>query len=114
MKNLKYILGASLMVLGFASCENFFDEKQLHNDYTITDTRTIDYVLADADYKTIGENKTNIALALSLCTEEDSSAYAAFVLQARKPLITSLLQMYMCRLFWQISIPNSLMGQYSM
>lgn len=79
MKNLKYILGASLMVLGFASCENFFDEKQLHNDYTITDTRTIDYVLADADYKTIGENKTNIALALSLCTEEDSSAYAAFL-----------------------------------
>ena len=42
MKNLKYILGVSLSALLLASCENFFDEKQLHNNYTITDTRSMD------------------------------------------------------------------------
>lgn len=84
MKNLKYILGVSLSALLLASCENFFDEKQLHNNYTITDTRSMDYVLSEADYKTIGENSTNIALALSQCTAEDSSAYTAFLRIAKE------------------------------
>ncbi len=90
MKNLKYILGVSLSALLLASCENFFDEKQLHNDYTITDTRTIDYALTEADYKTIGENQTNIDLALSQCTEQDSSAYKAFLRIAQEKAFNNI------------------------
>lgn len=90
MKNLKYILGVSLSALLLASCENFFDEKQLHNDYTITDTRTIDYVLSEKDYKTIGENSANIELALGQCTETDSSAYTAFLRIAQEKAFNNI------------------------
>lgn len=79
MKNLKYILGASLMVWGFASCENFFDEKQLHNDYTITDTKTRAYTMTAKDYKSVVANAANIAKAKEQCTETDSTAYQAFL-----------------------------------
>ncbi len=79
MKHLKYILGVSLAAVVCTSCENFFDEKQIHNDYKITDTRTIDYTLTRTDYKSIVYNDENNAKALAACTPEDSSAYEAFL-----------------------------------
>ncbi len=79
MKNLKYILGVSLAAVVCTSCENFFDEKQIHNDYKITDTRTIDYTLTKTDYKTIVTLDANIEKALAACTPEDSTPYNAFV-----------------------------------
>ncbi len=79
MKNLKYILGVSLAAVVCTSCENFFDEKQIHNDYKVTDTRTIDYTLTKTDYKTIVLLDANIEKALAACTPEDSTAYNAFV-----------------------------------
>ncbi len=79
MKNLKYILGVSLSALLLASCENFFDEKQLHNDYTITDTKTRAYTMTAKDYKSVVANAANIAKAKEQCTETDSTAYHAFL-----------------------------------
>ena len=67
MKNLKYILGVSLSALLLASCENFFDEKQLHNDYTITDTKTRAYTMTAKDYKSVVANAANIAKAKDQC-----------------------------------------------
>ncbi len=77
MKKVLFFLASVLM---FASCENFYIDKNLGgSDYNPTDVRTIDYTLTDADYKSIVSNKDNIALALAECTAEDSSAYTAFL-----------------------------------
>lgn len=79
MKSFKYILSVSLAALTLASCENYFDEKQLDNHYKPTDVKSLNYTLTSDDYKAVTTNSKNVALALSLCTEEDSSAYAAFL-----------------------------------
>lgn len=70
----KYILGAAL-VLGTlslcTSCDNYFDEKYLDNgDPQHSLVKTYDYVLTDADYKIIADNKTNKAYAASLDEEK--------------------------------------------
>lgn len=79
MKNLKYILGVSLAALTLASCENYFDEKLIGNDFKPTDVRSLEYTLTGDDYKTVTSNAKNVASALALCTPEDSSAYTAFL-----------------------------------
>ena len=77
MKKILFFLASVLM---FASCENYYIDKNLGgSEYDPTDVRTIDYTLTDADYKSIVSNKSNIALALAECTPEDSSAYTAFL-----------------------------------
>ena len=83
MKKILFFLASTLM---FASCENYFIDKNLGgSDYNPTDVRTIDYTLTDADYNSIVGNKDNIALALAECTVDtltgaiDSSAYFAFL-----------------------------------
>lgn len=84
MKKVLYILACTLVLF---SCENYYIDNQLGNaDYEITDVRTIDYTLTDADYKSIAANKDNEALALAACAVDsatgliaDSSAYFAFL-----------------------------------
>lgn len=84
MKKVLYILACTLVLF---SCENYYIDNQLGNaDYEITDVRTIDYTLTDADYKSIAANKDNEALALAACVVDsatgliaDSSAYFAFL-----------------------------------
>ena len=66
----KYILGVAF-VLGTmslcTSCDNYFDEKYMDNgDPQISVVKTYDYVLTDADYKTIADNKTNKNFAAEL------------------------------------------------
>lgn len=61
-----------LIVLALASCENFFDEKELGNyGSEIKDVRNFSYTLTDADYASIASNATNIATVLNMA--EDSS-----------------------------------------
>ena len=79
MKSLKTIFTVSLAALTLASCENFFDDKQIGNDYKPTDVRTIEYTLTADDYKSVTSNSKNQAAALALCTPEDSSAYTSFL-----------------------------------
>ena len=43
MKSLKTIFTVSLAALTLASCENYFDEKQIGNEYKPTDVRTFDF-----------------------------------------------------------------------
>ena len=77
MKKVLFFLASVLM---FASCENFYIDQNLGgSDYNPTDVRTIDYTLTDADYKSIVSNKNNVALALAECTQDDSTAYTAFL-----------------------------------
>lgn len=78
MKNLKYIFGVSLVALSFASCQNYFDEKQIHNDFKPTDVRSFEYELKLDDYKTLVGMAKNIAIAKAACTSEDSLEYEAF------------------------------------
>lgn len=71
----KYILGAALLAIGLTACENYFDEKYLDNgDPQIPVVKTFDYILTDADYKTIADNKTNKAYAVSLDTVEGQTS----------------------------------------
>ena len=79
MKSLKTIFTVSLAALTLASCENYFDEKQIGNEYKPTDVRTIEYTLTADDYKSVTSNSKNQAAALALCTPEDSSAYTSFL-----------------------------------
>lgn len=73
MKKL-YIL--PLLMLFFASCENYYLEQQLGYQTTITDVRNFNYSLTAGDYSAIASNPTNIATALAMGTEEgDSSVY---------------------------------------
>lgn len=88
MKTTNYILSAvSLIAITFASCENFFDEKQLDNvNYRPSDVRTsMTYTMTEADVALVGKQCTYKGKdtvpsvfeqkALSLCTETDSFAY---------------------------------------
>ena len=81
MKKVLFFLASVLM---FASCENYYIDKNLGgSDYNPTDVRTIDYTLTDADYKAIVSNKSNIAIAeATLVTDSlgvvDSTEYNAF------------------------------------
>ena len=66
----KYIFSAAL-VLGTlslcTSCDNWFDEKHMDNgDPQISVVKTYDYMLLQADYKTVADNKTNKAYAFEL------------------------------------------------
>jgi len=65
MNKLKYILGVSCVALSLVSCEDFFD-KQIGNDYHITDVRTMEYTLTADDYKTISKNSANQAIAVAI------------------------------------------------
>ena len=83
----RYIFLGLIGAMGLASCQNYFDEKQLDNgNYRPTDIRTsMTYELTEADVALVGKQcsyKGNDTVpsvyeqkALSLCTEEDSSAY---------------------------------------
>ena len=89
MKKVLFFLASVLM---FASCENYYIDKNLGgSDYNPTDVRTIDYTLTDADYKAIADNATNKELALQECTKDsmgvitDSTEYFA-LLQVGKDL----------------------------
>ena len=86
MKNrIIYILACSL--LAASSCTNYFDEHMLGNDHpAVTDVRpSMSYTLTDDDIAAIGKQCTYKAKdtvpsvyelkALSLCTEDDSTAY---------------------------------------
>ena len=83
MKKIIYTLACVLLL---ASCEDTFINKHLGGEeWAPTDVRTIEYTLTDADYASIVNNKTNIALALEECTKDslgaiaDSAAYYAFL-----------------------------------
>ena len=83
----RYILLTIASALVLAGCQNFFDEVELDNKgYHPTDVRTsMTYTLTDDDVAMIGKRcsyKGNDTVpsvyeqkALSLCTEEDSTAY---------------------------------------
>lgn len=83
----RYILLTVAGALVLAGCQNFFDEVELDNKgYHPTDVRTsMTYTLTDDDVAMIGKRcsyKGNDTVpsvyeqkALSLCTEEDSTAY---------------------------------------
>lgn len=75
MKKLLYIL--PVLAISLASCEDFFDEKQLGNkNPQVSDIRTdMNYTFTDDDYAAVSKNAANIDKALALCTPEDSSAY---------------------------------------
>ena len=81
MKKVLFFLASVLM---FASCENYYIDKNLGgSDYNPTDVRTIDYTLTDADYKAIVSNKSNIAIAEATLVADslgvvDSTEYNAF------------------------------------
>jgi len=63
----KYILSVVALALGLTACENYFDEKYMDNgDPQISLVKTYDYVLTDADYKVIADNKTNKNYAAEL------------------------------------------------
>ncbi len=64
MKKLFYIL--PLVALLFASCENYYMEKQLGYETTIEDVRMFKYTLTEADYGTIASNPVNQQRALAL------------------------------------------------
>ena len=62
-----------------ASCENFYIDQNLGgSDYNPTDVRTIDYTLADADYKSITTNRNNVALAIAKCVS-DTTPYTEYL-----------------------------------
>ncbi len=64
MKKLIYIL--PIFALLFASCEDFYLEKQLGYETTIEDVRNFTYTLTEADYSALANNPTNKATALAL------------------------------------------------
>ncbi len=84
----RYIFLGLVGAMALGSCSNYFDEKQLDNhDYQPKDVRTsMTYTLTGDDVAIISKQctyKGNDTVpsvyeqkALSLCTEEDSSAYA--------------------------------------
>ena len=82
MKKVLFFL-ASVTI--FASCENYYIDKNLGgSDYNPTDVRTVDYTLTDADYKNIVTNKDNIAIAEATLVADslgvvDSTEYKAFL-----------------------------------
>ena len=82
MKKVLFFL-ASVTI--FASCENYYIDKNLGgSDYNPTDVRTVDYTLTDADYKNIVTNKDNIAIAEATLVADslgvvDSTEYNAFL-----------------------------------
>lgn len=69
------------MALALASCDNFFDEKQIGNEgYEPSDVRPgMMYTFTDDDYAAVSKNAVNMEKALALCTPEDSSAYTNFL-----------------------------------
>ena len=68
MKKVLFFL-ASVLIL--VSCENFYIDQNLGgNDYNPTDVRTMDYTLTDADYKSIVDNRNNIARAIAMCISD--------------------------------------------
>lgn len=68
MKKVLFFL-ASVLIL--VSCENFYIDQNLGgNDYNPTDVRTMDYTLTDADYKSIVDNRSNIARAIAMCISD--------------------------------------------
>ncbi len=71
MKKLIYIL--PIFALFFASCEDYYMEKQLGYETTIEDVRNFAYTLTDADYSAIASNPTNLKTAGAL-GESDSLA----------------------------------------
>ena len=93
MRTTKYIISSVALValmFTFTACENYFDEKQLDNsNYRPTDVRTsMTYTLTEADVAQIAKQCTYKNAdtvpsvyeqkALSLCTENDSTAYIAW------------------------------------
>lgn len=91
MKHIHSILSALVAALSLTACENFFDEKQLDNaDYQPTDIRTaMVYTLTDDDVAAVGKQRSfkgkdtipsvYEAKALSLCSQDDSTAYKAWL-----------------------------------
>ena len=76
MKKILFFLASALML---ASCENYFIDKNLGgSDYNPTDVRTIDYILTDADYKSITTNRNNVALAIAKCVS-DTTPYTEYL-----------------------------------
>ena len=82
---MKIVLFFLASVTIFASCENYYIDKNLGgSDYNPTDVRTVDYTLTDADYKNIVTNKDNIAIAEAPLVADslgvvDSTEYNAFL-----------------------------------
>lgn len=73
---MKKILGLLLIVLCFASCEDWYLNHYLGGYQPITTVRNFSYTLSDADYSTVASNATNIATALSMGKYDgDSSVY---------------------------------------
>lgn len=71
MKKVLFFL-ASVLIL--VSCENFYIDQNLGgNDYNPSDVRTMDYTLTDADYKSIVDNRNNIARAIAMCISDTTS-----------------------------------------
>ena len=65
----KYIFGIAVVALGLTACENYFDEKYMGNgNPQISEVKTYDYTLTEADYTSIAANKTNVTYAKSLDT----------------------------------------------
>ena len=63
----KYILSIAIAALAFTACDNYFDDKYLDNgNPQITEVKTYDYTLTEADYATIAANKTNKTYAQNL------------------------------------------------
>ncbi len=73
MKKLFYIL--PFVALLFASCENYYMEKQLGYEPTIEDVRNFSYTLTDADYSALANNPTNKATAIAQGEDETDSTY---------------------------------------
>lgn len=67
----KYLFGIAVAALGLAACENHFDKTYMDNgNPQISEVKTYDYTLTEADYATIAANKTNKTYAQSLDTIE--------------------------------------------
>ena len=70
----KYIIPLFALAIGLLSCDNWYTEHQLnHPTPDITNVRSIDYTLTDADYKAIAENEQNKQLALDI--DQDGAVY---------------------------------------
>ena len=79
MKKYNFIILSLVITLVLTSCDEW-SMKQIENqlqttDLSIQDARSFVYDMAVSDYAIVADNKTNIALALSL--DEDSTAYKA-------------------------------------
>lgn len=78
MKNTKYIIAlVALLAFALTACQDFFDEKQLDNgNYRPSDVRTsMTYTMSEDEVVQIGKESVYEQKALSLCTEDDSTAY---------------------------------------